>query len=1271
MATPGFRHRPPAHTRPRTPAPTRGSPERPPGRFRSPLSVAIGFSVLVSLLVAAPGGIALRARAQDGGATTTEPALAALQTPTAKTTKNPDGSFTTQLFASPVQYETASGGWKTIDSSLVPTTEKGYAYTNAANQLDVLFDETADGSLFEVQLPDASLAVTLEGASPGTPKVKGSGISYGGVFDGADLRYDVLPDGLKETIVIAGPGAPATYRFTLVPSGEGPVDVQPRPGGSWEFFVGDPSYADFILEAPAVAETGPDGEAEPPVNGVASMDVVREAGKYLITLGLDEKWLQATDRRFPILLDPSITIPTSSEDAAFKTSCTTNSTDCQGTTPTRLNLGGGSAETWGSALKFDLTGIPAGTSITEADLGLFFDGTCIGNPTPCGGTSHQIRAYRMTGAWTPASRTNQLSYNTTQLSSFTLPVDATPQWMTWNLTTTVQAWFSGSQTNHGIFLKRAPEALNTSGPRPPGKRYTVEPSVLPRLEVTWKEGVNLLAPRVIHSDGAELRWDRYVGAASFDGYQVHRSATAGFTASASTLIATIGDEETTSFRDTTAAPGRTFSYAIVTAGAKSNEQTVSLPPDGQTTATLQPDPAAGNTAHIATSTETPEVACRNYGAGAELRLGTTSTVKWRDLLAFDLRGIPSEATVSAASLLLYYEGSVATPGQVNLHRVTRSWVEGSGAATCDGTGMSWKEAQAGLGWTSLGGDFNSTVTASVNPASRSAPGVDTFSSTAFRTLVQGWVNGTHANHGVLLKLASETLVAGNNFSYYSDDLTAAPTLRPRLVLTYSDDSHTTGPAVAISSHGADAKLSGTVDLTASASDDGRVDKVQFYRGTTLIATDPTEPYSASWNTTSVGNGNYSLTAKAFDDAGNTATSAAVAVTVDNAAPPTTSVTAPAAGATLTGVQTVSASATPASGASISKVEFYSDDILIGEDATAPYTTSWDTLDPVNTAYDGPHVLTSRAYDSNGRVTTSAPRSVNVANTTGTMFKASFDLDLVGPGDDAKAIPKAAKHDPDSPIASPPRHIPDPPVNSGAGRDPSAPPPEPFQIDATITNESTAQWHGPDLGVWFRWYTPDGDVVYEGAATDNFPLQMNPGQTKDMPLQVVPPALPAGADFAAYRLRIDIYDEATDTWFALRGNAPVDNPVVVDQDLGNALGLEQFFHYTSEPVGAGMTHLVNVANGNSLLRWTPLTSQGRGLSTVTSLTYNSREDHSDSPLGNNFSLGISGLTRFGLPLDVHPNRADDIAGNANRWIAFTDSDGTVHRFEGKVAADGTV
>jgi YD repeat-containing protein len=102
----------------------------------------------------------------------------------------------------------------------------------------------------------------------------------------------------------------------------------------------------------------------------------------------------------------------------------------------------------------------------------------------------------------------------------------------------------------------------------------------------------------------------------------------------------------------------------------------------------------------------------------------------------------------------------------------------------------------------------------------------------------------------------------------------------------------------------------------------------------------------------------------------------------------------------------------------------------------------------------------------------------------------------------------------------------------------------------------------------------------------------------------------------------------------------------------------------------MSTLTNVANGNMLLRWTPFADPGRGLSTVVDLTYNGLEDHSESPVGNNFSLAISGLTRFGMGLDIHPNKADDISGNANKWVAFVDGDGTPHRFVGTTQPDGS-
>src|SRR5207248_1360777 len=83
----------------------------------------------------------------------------------------------------------------------------------------------------------------------------------------------------------------------------------------------------------------------------------------------------------------------------------------------------------------------------------------------------------------------------------------------------------------------------------------------------------------------------------------------------------------------------------------------------------------------------------------------------------------------------------------------------------------------------------------------------------------------------------------------------------------------------------------------------------------------------------------------------------------------------------------------------------------------------------------------------------------------------------------------------------------------------------------------------------------------------------------------------------------------------------------------------------------------VANGNSILRWEPFNEDGRGLSTVLDLTYNALEKKCDCPAGNNWSLAISSLNRFGNPIDIHPNKADQIAGNANKYIEFTDAGGT--------------
>ncbi|MCB9775765.1 MAG: FG-GAP repeat protein [Nitrospiraceae bacterium] len=210
---------------------------------------------------------------------------------------------------------------------------------------------------------------------------------------------------------------------------------------------------------------------------------------------------------------------------------------------------------------------------------------------------------------------------------------------------------------------------------------------------------------------------------------------------------------------------------------------------------------------------------------------------------------------------------------------------------------------------------------------------------------------------------------------------------------------TTAPTVTLTAPSA-GPVSGTVTVSASASDNVGVTGVQFrLQGANLGAEDTTNPYSTSWNTTTVPNGSYTLTAIARDAAGNTKTSAPITVTVSNISTPpadttapTVTLTAPSAG-TVSGTVTVSASASDNVG--VTGVQFRLQGANLGaEDTTNPYSTSWNTT----TVPNGSYTLTAIARDAAGNTKTSAPITVTVSNTSTPPSPQNHDLNGDGKAD---------------------------------------------------------------------------------------------------------------------------------------------------------------------------------------------------------------------------------------------------------------------------------
>jgi sulfur transfer protein SufE len=203
-----------------------------------------------------------------------------------------------------------------------------------------------------------------------------------------------------------------------------------------------------------------------------------------------------------------------------------------------------------------------------------------------------------------------------------------------------------------------------------------------------------------------------------------------------------------------------------------------------------------------------------------------------------------------------------------------------------------------------------------------------------------------------------------------------------LTLTVSN-TDTTPPTVSFTSPSENSQVSGTVTADISASDNVGVASVVVKKDGVLVATLTSSPYSWSYDTTEDANGSHTLTATAYDAAGNSAT-ATLNLTVDNpdTTPPTVNFTAPSNGATVSGSVSVAISASDNVG--VVSVKLTKDGAAVASWTSGPYAYSWDTTKDSN----GSHVLVATAADAAGNKST-ATVTVTVSNADTTPPTISF------------------------------------------------------------------------------------------------------------------------------------------------------------------------------------------------------------------------------------------------------------------------------------------
>ncbi len=150
----------------------------------------------------------------------------------------------------------------------------------------------------------------------------------------------------------------------------------------------------------------------------------------------------------------------------------------------------------------------------------------------------------------------------------------------------------------------------------------------------------------------------------------------------------------------------------------------------------------------------------NYGSGTTMSVQSRLSQAQRTLVMFNLSAIPEDSVINSATLELYASSAPTSGLTLNVHRITGTWTE------------------AGVNWTNQPA-YNSTVDASLAGGTTTGWKIWNIAS-----VVQGWVDGTSVNYGLIVKGSVENDKTAITYAFASKE-NATTGNRPILRINYT------------------------------------------------------------------------------------------------------------------------------------------------------------------------------------------------------------------------------------------------------------------------------------------------------------------------------------------------------------------------------------------------------------------------------------------------------------------------------------------------------
>ena len=238
-----------------------------------------------------------------------------------------DGSKMVAAYDQPIHYENASGEWEDIDNSLFETTEKNVSskfqtgddtvFTNKSSDKDIKFSSAAaEENMVSIEYSSYPISWGYDGIRDVDSKrvnekssLRGnekytsltnlsSETSYINVFPSVDLNCHITSTGVKEDIVINSSTAQNVFDITYAIN---TLTAKQTSDNCITLYDGNEEI--YKITAPYMTDAN--GEIS---EQITIRIIEQKNGELKVRLTADSNFIRSSDRAFPIIIDPEVTI---------------------------------------------------------------------------------------------------------------------------------------------------------------------------------------------------------------------------------------------------------------------------------------------------------------------------------------------------------------------------------------------------------------------------------------------------------------------------------------------------------------------------------------------------------------------------------------------------------------------------------------------------------------------------------------------------------------------------------------------------------------------------------------------------------------------------------------------------------------------------------------------------------------------------------------------------------------------------------------------------